>query len=418
MLRKQIIDLSVTVFGLVSARAFALLSSILIARVSGASTFGEYSFFITVFVILSEVPNAIDTTFIRFSNSLEKPDLIETYQLIAIITKLAYAFLITTIGWLGASFIANDILNKPETVSMIQWCVLAASFMSVHTLLIGRFQQKKQFHYVALARPVLSMFVFFVLVYFAWSGTILNIENISKIYIYVAAPLAFLTLLVLIPKTKNKFNESLGLIKPFLNVALILISSSMVGLVANRLDIFVMTSTMTFSEVGLYGVAIRISILVALITAAMTTIYVPKASAATQSYEAYTKYLHMIFNYSLMQTILAAIIIWQIELIVALLFGEEYEGVEAVAIILIVQVLFEAYARGFQALAQCGPRPSMVFYSAIIRLILSALLLVYLIPIYGVKGGAIAVATTSGIVGLFIVIMALKDCKPDKMLAP
>lgn len=417
MVKKQLTDLLITLFGLVAARAFALLSSILIARVSGASTFGEYSFFISVFVILSEVPNAIDTTFIRFSNTIGKSKLTEVYQLIAIIIKLLYAFTICIVGWISAPYIAEFVLSKPETESMIKWCVLAASFMCIHTLIIGSFQQKKQFHYVALVRPIVSMFVFFLFIYFFLSEKDLDINNIMSIYIYVTAPLAFLSLTILLPKTINKFEESLGLIIGFLKVALILVSSSMIGLLASRLDIFVMTSSMTFEEVGLYGVAIRTSIIVSLITAAMTTIYVPKASAAIQSYDVFIKYLRMIFTYSVVQTILAIVIIWKIDLIIELLFGVEFIGIEMVAVILIVQVLFEAYARGFQALVQCGPRPAVVFYGAILRLILSASLLLYLIPIYGVVGGALAVAIASGIVGGFIVTMAIKDCKPDSIAA-
>ena len=414
MVKKQFFDLGITLFGLVAARGFALLSSILIARFSGASTFGEYSFFISIFIILSEIPNAIDTTFIRFSNKIEKNDSIKAYQLISIIVKVSYALFISIVGWFGGPFIAGSVFNKPEVSNVVQWCVLAASSMCLHTLIIGSFQQKKQFKFVSIIRPIVNMFVFIILVYCVFNNYEINSDVISSIYIYVTVPLAFLSLVILIPKTISELNKVPGLIKRFLSVASILILSSAVGLLANRLDIFVMTSSMTFDEVGQYGAAIRVSILVALVTAAMTTIYVPKASAAAQNHDAFVKYLNMVFNYSLLQTVLAVVIIWQIDLIVEFLFGVEYKGIETVAIVLIFQVLFEAYSRGFQALIQCGPRPSIVFYAAIMKLVLSASLLLYLIPLYGVIGGAMAVAGASGIIGLYMVLMALRDCKPDK----
>ena len=411
---KQLIDLGITLFGLVSARAFALFSSIIIARISGASTFGEYSLFVTIFVIASEVPNAIDTTFIRFSNSKLHNHPVALYQSIAIIIKLGYALTISLFGWFLAPVISEYAFNKPDSAGLVYWSLVAAAFMCVHTLLVGSYQQRKQFTHVALIRPIAGLGVFLVLGYFALNNHEINIINISQIYLYVTAPLALMSLGILIPKVKSYFTESVHHIRVFLKVALLLVVSSVITLVSNRMDIFFLTSHLDFNSVGQYGAAIRVSVIVALITAAMTTIYVPKASAATQVREAFNKYIQMMLTYSAIQTMLALLIIWQIDFIVDVIFGDDYKGIELIATILIVQVLFEAYSRGFQALIQCGPHPKYIVVSSVLRLILSVVLLALLIPSYGATGGAIAVAATSGVIGLILMYFALRDCKPAK----
>lgn len=415
MLKKQIADLGVSLFGLAAARVFSLLSSVLIARVAGAATFGEYSFFISVFVLLSEVPNAIDTTFIRFSNYKNEIELTESYQLISIIIKLLYVFFIIFISFFLGEALAVNVFNKPGIEGMLKGSMLAASFMCLHTLIISSYQQKHKFKHVSFIRPVSGMFIFIVFVYIEFNDLSFSGDRISNVYIYVTALLACISLIILIPKTIYRYRESIGLMYGFIKVASVLVLSSIVGLIASRLDVFVMTSSMTFEEIGQYGVAIRMSILVSLITAAMTTIYVPKASAASKNYKEFISYLYMMLTYSVVQTILALIIIYKLDFLLFFIFGSEYIDVKGVAVILIVQVLFEAYSRGFQALIQCGPKPHVIFYGAVIRLILSAMLLIYLIPLYGVIGGAISVAITSGVVALLIMWVAIKDCTPPKL---
>lgn len=414
MVQKKLLDLGVTLFGLVASRAFALITSILIARIAGATTFGEYSLFMTIFVIASEIPNAIETTFIRFANSAAQHHPVQIYQSITIIVKICYALIICISGWVLAPFIANTVFNKPEVTDIVHGSMLAASFMCVHTLLVGSYQQRKQFLKVALLRPVPGFGVLLALGCVAlYSGTITS-EKITRIYLYITIPLAFATLIILWQVVKDYFNESFKYVWPFLRVALLLMVSTLITLVSNRMDIFFLASYLDIEAVGQYGAAIRISVIVALITAASSTIYLPKASEATRERTVFNEYINLMLIYGAIQTVVALAIISNINLVVGTIFGNEYAGIEMIAIVLIVQVLFEAYSRGFQALIQCGPHPEYIVGTSILRLVVSTSLLYFLLPKYGTIGGAISVATTTGVIGLFLVYFALRDCMPVK----
>jgi hypothetical protein len=59
------VDMVIVVSGIGVVKIFAFLTAILVARFAGAATFGEYSLFMTVFVLVSEMPTALDVAFIR-----------------------------------------------------------------------------------------------------------------------------------------------------------------------------------------------------------------------------------------------------------------------------------------------------------------------------------------------------------------
>lgn len=412
MNKKRLYDLAVSFFGLFAARGFALLSSILIARVAGAETFGEYSLFITIFVIASEVPNAIDTTFIRFSNSLNRSSSIEVYQSLAFLLKFMYASILVLGGVFFSSFISTYVFNKPEASDFVYLSLLSAAFMSVHNLIVGAYQQKKDFVRVAFIRPALGFVVFISVLYLVINGDVISIDVLAYLYLYVAVFLSIITLIYLYPKIKGFIRLSLYQIKSFSRLASLLLLSSVLTLVSNRMDLFFLASYLDFESVGYYGAAVRVSIIVALITAAMTTVYVPRATAATESRSSFDKYMKTIILYSVIQTLLALLIVLNMDAVILLLFGEDYSSINLISSILVAQVLFEAYARGFQALIQCGPHPRFIVYSSVLRLFLSVVFLLYLVPEYGVVGGAISVALTSFIVAIVLIYIALRDCKP------
>lgn len=411
---RQFVDLGVSLFGIVSARAFALLSSVLIARLAGAQTFGEYSLFITIYVIATEVPNAIDVTFIRFSNSSTNDKPVGLYQSIALNVKLLYAVAIGLFAYFFSSFIAEYVFHKPSSSELVFWSLVSAAFISIHMSLLARFQQQKNYYMLSLVRPVSNLVIFISLLAISVYGISISSEIINKIYIYVSVPLAFLTLFVLIPDVYKYYGKMLGYITEFSRVASILLLSSVVTLIANRMDVFFITSYLDFESLGYYSVAVRLSIIVAIITAAMSTVYVPRASEAIGNEHEYNKYIKTMFGYSMLQTLFAFVIIWNIDQIIVAIFGIEYADVRDISIVLIFQVLVEAYARGFQALVQVGPKPKLFLLVSFFRLFLIVILLSYTLPKWGVEGAAVSVFVAALMSGLLIFYLAMRDCRPVK----
>lgn len=404
-------DLFVTLTGLVAARSFALITSIIVARIAGAETFGEFTLFVTLFVIVSEVPNSIDTTFIRFSNSSGESGSIGSFQTLAIFFKLIYFMLISIFALFFSETIAGILFNKSEVSEIVKWSFILGAILSVHTLLVGTLQQKKRFDMISLVRPIYGGLILFLVLVSIYLEKTITIDLILYIYFMVLAPLAIISLIVLIPRTIPYFSESIAYYKKFAKVSFFLVFSSLIILVSNRLDIFFITSYMDMSGVGLYGAAIRLSVIVAIVTAAMSTIYIPKAAEAVYDKNLFNEYIKLMLLYGFIQTIIAVVIILNVDHIVVALFGSDYSGIRVISIILIVQVLFEAYSRGFQALVQCGPRPSVFMKISILRLGLSALFLTILTPLYGVTGAALGVMATSIILAFIVAHFAIHDSK-------
>ena len=136
-----------------------------------------------------------------------------------------------------------------------------------------------------------------------------------------------------------------------------------------------------------------------MLSGAFVTILVPKAAAAIHDRIRLRRYLFIGGFYSALFTAAAAALVIFIEPVASLLFGEQYRGVEAIAVVLIVSMTLRAYTIPFQAMIQCGPRPADMVYLSMVRFAVAALLLTVLVPRFGITGAAYAVAIT-GAIGL------------------
>ncbi len=379
-------------------RLLALGSSVLVARLAGAEVFGEFTLFMVIFVIATTSGGALETTFIRFASSPGAEGEEARHYAALISAKVLYAIVISVAGWVLAPLIADIAFHKPEGTLLIRAAAAAGGLVSFDNAIIAFYRRRHRFFVVAVLTPAFNAIILMALGGLVVAESTLDAASLAYVYILAATALALISAGHLLTIRLTMGARLWVRLVDFLRVAAPLLGASLVAQIANRLDVFFLASYVAFADLGHYGVAIRVASILGIVTGAFASILSPKAAAAIHNRIRLQHYLFVGGFYSGLFTVAAAALLVFIEPVATLLFGEQYRGVEEIAVVLIVTTVLRTYTIPFQAMIPCGPRPADMVYLSVASLAVTALLLTVLVPRFGVVGGAYAVAGASAII--------------------
>lgn len=392
--------------GLLMMRLAAFLTSIIIARLSGAETLGQYTLFLTVFILASEIPAAFDTAYLRSIDENSDSNTLSIYQLANLASKLIVLLVVSCIFWALTDVIA-DFLGKPSSGRIILMAVICGGLNSMYMLMAAIAQQRHDFSKVAILKPVFNALVVITVCYLALTSQEISIERIFNVYLTVGLVLALFTAIYL--STRLSIDDmTKGNIVIYIKTSFILIVSMAIAQIGNRLDVFFLSSYLNYEQLGIYGVALRLSIVVSIFTATIQTIMMPRATAATRDIDKFRRYLSLSGFYGFIQVVCGVVLLFLIEDIILLLFGDGYSDSVLPASILIIQALVVSLGIPFQALLQCGDKPSLMIAISIFRVLVAVPVLIYLVPIYGVVGASISVLITTVLLTFVVIAVAMK----------
>lgn len=394
-IRANVSSLALVTSGFAVTRLLAFGTGVIIARIAGAATFGEFTLFVTVFTIVFTLGETLDTTFMRLASSpgAERDEI--THHVVHIFAKIFYASCICIAGWVFAPILADLIIHKADSTPLIRAAVFAGGLVSIYNSIIGFYRRRQRFLTVAVLLPALNFIVFVVLVGVMLAGFQLNTDTLSLIYMLAAAGLsagALIRLIVIWVSYSGGLKS--GLVN-FYRTAAPLMGAASLELIAVRLDVFFLASYVAYAELGHYGVALRIGAILAILTAAIRSVIVPKAASAIHDPFRLKRYMGVSAFYLAVFTIFAGILANFINPVIALLFGEEYLDISMVALLLVIQASLVTYAIPFNSMIQCGRNPGYLAYISAGRLVVTAFLLAALVPQYGLLGGAYATVISS-----------------------
>ena len=392
--------------GLFMMRLSAFVISILVARLAGAESLGQYTLFLTVFILASEIPHAFDTAYLRAAGTPEGIAYRQVYAAANVAVKLSLLAVMTTVLFVLSEMISQA-LGKPMGGKIIAWAVLCGGLNSIFMVLPATAQLRRDFRTVALLKPLFNLSVLCLILVLLGIGLKLSIDMIVSVYLAVGIVLSMLELLATF--RGFTFHQSdLEVIRPYLGAAMALFTSTAIGMVSGRLDVFFIGYYLDFSELGVYGVALRISVVVSVMTGAISTIMIPRAAEAAIDSTKFRRYIALGGFYSAIQFMFAMVLLLFIEPLIIIVFGIEYSRAALPTTILIIQVLIFSSGIPYQALLQCGARPSRMIYIAIIKFVITVPLMMFLAPSYGVTGAAVAVTTTTFLTTIIMVMLAIK----------
>jgi len=410
ILLKVFRDITPIISGTFLARLLTFLISLIVARVGGAQTFGEYTLFLSIFAITATVGEYFDTTFIRVANTPAAKNQQNRLHAAHIVAKLLYAIAVTCGAWATAPLLAQRVFQKPDSAALITLAALAGGLASLYVATIGFYRLRQEFRKVAMLLPVLNAILLLAIGALAISKRTFNAELVFVTFVIVAAALATVSILrlaTILVSIADPFSLRLTY---FMRQAAPLVGGSIFALIANSLDVLFLTAYVTFADLGIYGVAARTATVLAILGTAFRIFLEPKAAQAVRDARHKREFMTMSGVLLTLYTGAIAVFALLIEQFIAVFFGAQYEAANTIAIALIVKTSLEIYAIPLIATIQCGPRPVDIVYLSLFRLTVAAALLATLVPAFGVVGAAYAVvgASAAGLAasGLFVVLHA------------
>jgi O-antigen/teichoic acid export membrane protein len=394
--------------GFVATRLLTFVVGVVIARYSGVSSFGQFTLFTTVFVLVTELPNAIDITYIRFASASDARHTPGSYLTANILMKLLYMCILGAAALALLAFMSAGLAGESaESLLMIAWACAAGGIYSISLSLIARHLQRHAYGAVSILRPLFGLVILIIVLWIAFTRGEIDVTDLVKKYMITAIPFSALAVALLWRHMDFAARELIMAFRQYAIVASTLVVSSFMSLLANRLDVFFLTTYLTSEELGYYGAALRIIVFVSLLTSITTTILTPKAPLAWEGGASRKRYFIQSTYYFALQLLVAICLVVAMRPLVGTLFGEDYIGIVFAASLLVAQVLFTALGLPFQLIIQCSSRPRYMLYINIVRLLLGAVVLYFMVPSYGVVGAATGAALTSFLIAICTIMISM-----------
>jgi O-antigen/teichoic acid export membrane protein len=167
-----------------------------------------------------------------------------------------------------------------------------------------------------------------------------------------------------------------------------LFASNLVNLVLQRLDVILLARYADVVEVGLYGAAIRITVVVSLLIGALSGFLLPRVAGTRASRQALRAHLREIRFFSLLLA-LATLATWlAAPQLVDILFGPEFEGAASLARIVLVGTFLMSISAPLAQLLLAADVPRGVLFLNLTRLVALMVFILVLAPEWGATGVA------------------------------
>lgn len=397
----SIVKGSIVVFvGMVFSSGFSFSAKIFLARFFGPEAYGMLNMALAVMVISSNISTAgINMGIARYvaffrakndENNLIK--IIGAGNIFIIFTGLLIAFLVHGIApWISVKLSRSDSLTM-----LIRYCAFIIPFMAFLSYAHGVLRGFKDMVGIAVSNDIVN-WIFII------SGigiTIISggeIESIPLVYLTSSFAVILVTIYYL-----NKHIELTCLVSssPFSPIGKKLFKfswplslSMMTNMLRQRADILIIGYFLVANQVGLYSAALPIAYLPSVLLSGINRILMPVASQMIGGGE---DGLHFVYStmvrWCLMITLpVYFFIIIHSKFVLMILFGNDYVGAKITLVILTIGSLFNVASGSFGEYFQAYGKTKFTLWASVIGTVSNLTLMYFLIPIFGINGGALSV---------------------------
>ncbi|WP_188109784.1 MATE family efflux transporter [Pseudohalioglobus sediminis] len=364
------------------AKITGFATSVIIARNSTAEVFGVYTVFFTVYVISATVVDQLDNAMIISANSPGNAKGVNEYILPAVVAKLLIvtAFLVLA----SLSFAIDSMLFQASCMG-----VALGAISSLYNTKIAAFRARLDFRGVALRQPLPNLVVFVIALVFLWRLNHYEKDSVIVVYMASAIILSSIPIFSVLKDSTEEVTRALKRALRLLHAATPLIIYAAISLTGNRLDVLLASEFVTTSEIGYYGIAVRVSIIAAIFNGVLVTITLPSAPFALLSKFEFRQYLKKFLFLVCLQTSISLIVIMSTPLLVSILFGPYPNEVATLAALVIFQSMLLALSTPLVSLLQSARRNFDILLAAFVKLVSATILLILLVPKYGILGAAV-----------------------------
>jgi O-antigen/teichoic acid export membrane protein len=391
-IKKTFKDYITVLFGSGFARGVALLNSVIIARILGPEEFGKFSIFYVVMILTWIFPEAFDVTFVRYAKASNSKDEKKDFLKSAVFLKILYAIGLLSLSYPIAYALANYCFHKPEISLFLIMAFVCGIFLSFLKTIASIFQEKEKFIEFAGLHAVYTILIFIGLMFLRTIGFAFSLKNVILVYLGISIIIGASSIYLLFKKIGPLFPLHLQSLKTSFAFGKWIFGVTCIYYVFQRLDTLFLTRYVKFESIGIYSVAVQLIMAISVIAGSLSGIFLPKASKALGSEKLFKVYVRESFLGISMINIFIIVLMIAAPFIVKILYGNEYLLASPILRILLVGWFFAAIYAPFSFLFYAMEDSKTRFVLELTKIILVIILLSLLVPLYGVRGGAIAIS--------------------------
>lgn len=402
--------------GAIGGRFLSVFGNILIARLLGPAIYGIYAIGWTLVRFFSLViPLGMDRAILRFAPRYLQKDSAGLKGLLANVNRISLGSGVITgiLFFTLAPWLATSIYHQPELITVFRFFAFAFPLISLLVVAAAATRTTRQIHYSVwlydLGQPLLglAMIIAFFLLGFGLNGVVLA-EVIS---LGCAAIATVFVLGKVFPDTK-------GITTRYEIKSRELLSYSIPAMLGGAFSVYILWLDRIFVglflptyENGIYTAISQISTVFMVISSGISPIVVPLFAQYHHSGE--KGKLEEVYRISTKWGVYISIPILAVLLVspvssLQLIFGQEYSSGAVPFLILLGGQIINLVTGSVNPLLIMTDNQKVLMRVSLIALILEIILLVILIPLWGLIGAAISTSTCLSLLYLYELIWVKK----------
>lgn len=379
---------------------------LVIANYYGSEGIGVFTISMTIIQIASVITLlGLDTAILRFTSEnyhkKEGYDIVSKIYYKMLVLLVPSAILMTISMYMCSPIFSNLLFHNQEATIYYNLAILGILPMSL--LLLHREilrGLKKIWIYSVLSNITIPFFTLIVITVFILNNILVNKTIvISQIFSLLISSIISILFFKFFFKNSQKNHTTTNHISYFsiLSISVPMMLSSSLSMIMNWLDIIMLGALSSTEEVGIYSVALKISLLASISLVAINSIAAPKFAELWNKQdisglkEVVQKTSKMFFWSS---TPIIMIIILFPEYILNI-FGEEFVEGKATLIILVIGQFVNTISGSVNYLLNMTGNEKFVRNNIIIAFLINIVLNYILIPTYGIFGAALATSIST-----------------------
>ncbi len=391
------------------ATVFPRIISVLLVRIhtdksviSEVSEFGNLSLIFSYIILFNVILSyGLETSFFRFYNlEKNKNDVVNTSSVSLIFTTIIFVALF-------GIFKSNiSLLTGIDTgyLSIIVW-ILAFDVLTVIPFAYLRLKGKAiKYSYIKIANVLvyfsLNIFLLIFLKDLANDNTFLRkiyIENFEVSYIFIANLFASLTsLLLLIPfYFKINYRANFRLLKKMLFYAFPILISGLAYTINETFDKilldFLLPESIAKTEIGMYSACYKLAVFMTLFSVAYKLAVEPFFFSEAEKSNPKKNYALVLETYVIIGSSILVLVVVSLDLLKVVFIGDQeyWKAMKIVPIILLANFCLGIY-QNLSVWYKVTDRTRFGAYISIVGALLTLIINIILIPIYGYLGSAFA----------------------------
>lgn len=367
----------------------------LIGNMLGAAKAGVYFQAFSLFMIFSLISSfgMNNTVFIKSSELVSLNDIAGLKELLK---KSAIIVFGITIIFIPLIFISDDIIKKflsEEAKKLVQILILGLFPFIFVNILSESLKALKQVFWASFFQSFLGNTLVFIVAFVLFvKGESLKSFIVGFVIVYwIISLFAFAVLRYKIKSSGNfKFKKKVtysGIINFSKHLFLISVLSTVIA----NIDVIILGRFVADEKIGIYGMALKVSLIISFILPALNTVFVPviKDSFVKNDLKKLKETAVKSSKIMTLFTIPFVLIFIVFNVQIMSLFGEEFSKSGIILIIMVIGQFIRSInaSSGFIAMS-CGKHKQMT-YNLILTFILHISLMFLVIPKFGIIGAAI-----------------------------